>query len=154
MMPTDLENSLDENRKLKRSINGLQEQIGFFRVAAEKYQKRAIYVRKKYAQLMAKSKNGESLSSHGGSQAGADDKLRLKNSQLQTQIRNHKAQMDEKNEEVFKLKSKVAQISTLSKFRLDAQKHAKTCEKLTQRLLVLERNELKRKQYEELRSQL
>jgi len=48
-MPTDLENSLDENRKLKRSINGLQEQIGFFRVAAEKYQKRAIYVRKKYA---------------------------------------------------------------------------------------------------------
>lgn len=57
---------------------------------------------------MAKSKNGDALSSHGGSQAGADDKLRLKNSQLQTQIRSHKAKMDEKNEEVIKLRSKVA----------------------------------------------
>lgn len=49
MMPTDLENSLNENRKLKRTINGLQEQNSYFKVAAEKYQKRAIYVRKKYA---------------------------------------------------------------------------------------------------------
>ena len=49
MMPTDLENSLNENRKLKKTINGLQEQVTFFKVAAEKYQKRAIYVRKKYA---------------------------------------------------------------------------------------------------------
>ena len=48
MMPTDLENSLNENRKLKRSVNQLQEQVSFFKVAAEKYQKRAIYVRKKY----------------------------------------------------------------------------------------------------------
>lgn len=82
MIPTDLENSLDENRKLKRSINKMQEQIGFFRVAAEKYQKRAIYVRKKFAQLMAKTKNGDAMSVNSGSQAGADDKLRLNNSKL------------------------------------------------------------------------
>jgi hypothetical protein len=49
MMPTDLENSLNEMRKLKRTINSLQEQNSYFKVAAEKYQKRAIYVRKKYA---------------------------------------------------------------------------------------------------------
>ena len=61
MMPTDLENSLNEVRKLKRTVNGLQEQVSYFKVAAEKYQKRAIYVRKKYAQLMSKSKNGEAL---------------------------------------------------------------------------------------------
>ena len=58
MMPTDLENSLNEIRKLKRSVNGLQEQVSYFKVSAEKYQKRAIYVRKKYAQLVAKAKNG------------------------------------------------------------------------------------------------
>ena len=49
MMPTDLENSLNEIRKLKRTVNGLQEQVSFFKVAAEKYQNRAIYVRKKYS---------------------------------------------------------------------------------------------------------
>ena len=49
MMPTDLEHSLNEIRKLKRTINTLQEQNSFFKVAAEKYQKRAIFVRKKYA---------------------------------------------------------------------------------------------------------
>ena len=57
-MPTDLENSLNEIRKLKRTVNGLQEQVSYFKVTAEKYQKRAIYVRKKYTQLMSKAKNG------------------------------------------------------------------------------------------------
>ena len=57
MMPTDLENSLNEIRKLKRTVNGLQEQVSYFKVTAEKYQKRAIYVRKKYTQLMSKAKN-------------------------------------------------------------------------------------------------
>ena len=51
MMPTDLEHSLNEIRTLKKTVNGLQEQVTHFKVAAEKYQKRAIYVRKKYAQL-------------------------------------------------------------------------------------------------------
>lgn len=49
MMPIDLENSLNEVRKLKKTVNSLQEQVSYFKVAAEKYQKRAIYVRKKYA---------------------------------------------------------------------------------------------------------
>lgn len=88
MVPKDLEDSLNENRKLKRSINGLQEQVSFFKVAAEKYQKRAIYVRKKYAQLTSKQKNGEALSSAGS--AVGDDKLRLKCSQLQSQLANQK----------------------------------------------------------------
>lgn len=59
--------------------------------------------------------------------------------------------MEEKEEEISKLKAKVSQMSQLSKFRLEAEKHAKTCEKLTQRLLILERNEQKRSQYEEIR---
>ena len=62
--------------------------------------------------------------------------------------------LEEKNEEIGRLKSKVAGITQLQKFRLDAERNAKTAERLTQRLLVLERNELKRKQYEELRAQL
>ena len=37
MMPTDLENSLNEIRRLKRTVNGLQEQVSYFKVAAEKY---------------------------------------------------------------------------------------------------------------------
>ena len=85
MMPTDLENSLNEIRKLKRSVNGLQEQVSYFKVSAEKYQKRAIYVRKKYAQLVAKAKNG-GLSQQAASQlsgGSGDDRLRLKCSQLQ-----------------------------------------------------------------------
>jgi len=59
--------------------------------------------------------------------------------------------MEEKEQEINKLKSKVAQMSQLSKFRIEAEKNAKTCEKLTQRLLVLERNEQKKAQYEEIR---
>ena len=85
MNPMDLENSLNENRKLKRTINTLSEQNSTFRVAAEKYQKRAIYVRKKYAMLMAKTKNGGDIASQlsgSGSNTGADDKLRLKCSKL------------------------------------------------------------------------
>jgi len=53
---------------------------------------------------------------------------------------------------VIKLTKKLSGIQQLTRFRIDAQKNAKMCEKLTQRLLVLERNESKRKQYEELRS--
>ena len=45
-------------------------------------------------------------------------------------------------------------MNHLTKFRLEAEKYAKICDKLTQRLLLLERNEQKKKQYEELRSQL
>jgi len=102
---------------------------------------------------MAKTKPGEALSSQGSAQ-GADDKLRLRCSQLKEQIKSQRAQLDEKSAEIGKLKTKVASINQLSKFRLEAEKQAKLCEKLTQRLLVLERNELKRQQYEELRSQL
>ena len=81
MIPTDIENSLNENRKLKRTINGLQEQISYFKVAAEKYQKRAIYVRKKYAQLLSKTKNG-GVADGASTVSGNEDKLRLKVSQL------------------------------------------------------------------------
>ena len=49
--------------------------------------------------------------------------------------------MEDKESEIMKLRSKVAQMSQLGKFRIEAEKHAKTCDKLTQRLLVLERNE-------------
>ena len=52
--------------------------------------------------------------------------------------------MEEKVQEISKLKQKVANMSQLSKFRLEAEKYAKTCDKLTQRLLVVERNEQKR----------
>ena len=37
MMPTDLENSMNEIRRLKKTVNGLHEQVSFFKVAAEKY---------------------------------------------------------------------------------------------------------------------
>ena len=112
MMPTDLENSLNEIRKLKRTVNGLQEQVSYFKVAAEKYQNRAIYVRKKYAQLMSKAKNGKvALSSNADLQSinsASEDKLRLRCSQLQKTIRGHKSAMEEKEEEIQKLKAKVA----------------------------------------------
>ena len=62
MMPTDLENSLNEIIRLKRAVNTLQEQNSLFRVSAEKYQKRAIWIRKKYATLLAKTKNGDIVS--------------------------------------------------------------------------------------------
>ena len=62
--------------------------------------------------------------------------------------------MLEKDEEIAKLRKSVSQIAQLSKFRHDAERNAKTCEKLTTRLLTLERNEQKRKQYEEIRRQL
>ena len=39
--------------------------------------------------------------------------------------------MQEKVEEISKLKAKVAQMSQLSKFRVEAEKYAKTCDKLT-----------------------
>lgn len=84
----------------------------------------------------------------------ADDKLRLKCSKLTEQIRKHTSIMDEKNKEIAKLKSKVGNVAQFSKFRLEAEKYAKMCDKLTQRLLLLERNEQKVKQYEELRGQL
>ena len=136
MMPTDLENSMNEIRRLKKTVNGLHEQVSFFKVAAEKYQKRAIYFRKKYAQLVAKTKNNgtntdlQSVNSAGASNSG-DDKMRLRCSKLQQTINGHKEAMQEKVEEISKLKAKVAQMSQLSKFRLEAEKYAKTCDKLT-----------------------
>ena len=85
MLPKDLEDSLNEIRKLKSTVNGLQEQVSYFKVAAEKYQKRAIYVRKKYTQLQAKAKAGGIGSLNGdlgamsqASGGSSDDKLRLR----------------------------------------------------------------------------
>ena len=68
--------------------------------------------------LLAKTKNGDSKSIH--SNPSTDDKLRLKCSQLQSQIRQHSQQVTDKNDEITKLKQKVAGISQLSKFRLEA----------------------------------
>ena len=70
--------------------------------------------------LLAKTKNGDNSSKSMHSNASSDDKLRLKCSQLQSQIRQHTQQMTEKNDEITKLKQKVAGISQLSKFRLEA----------------------------------
>ena len=47
----DLENAMIENRRLKKDIKTLRDDNQFLKVNAEKYQKRAVYVRKKFTEL-------------------------------------------------------------------------------------------------------
>ncbi len=48
MQPNDLEGVMAELRQLKKENIGLLEERLLLKVAADKYEKRAIYVRKKY----------------------------------------------------------------------------------------------------------
>jgi hypothetical protein len=57
---------------------------------------------------MAKTKNGGDLALSAAGSTTSDDKIRLKCSQQQAQIRKHNSVVDEKNQEIGKLKSKVA----------------------------------------------
>lgn len=59
MQVNDLEGSLAEIIRLKREKNILIEQRQFFKVNSDKYQKRAIFIRKKYTELKSvlKEKN-------------------------------------------------------------------------------------------------
>ena len=70
----DLEAAMHEITRLKKDINTLLEENSFFKVSAEKYQKRAIYVRKKYTEMTAKTKTSNVLTTE---QSNIDSKYRL-----------------------------------------------------------------------------
>ena len=73
---------------------------------------------------MSKAKSGKlplgNADLQSNSSAASEDKLRLRCSQLQKTIRGHKSEMEDKEQEIIKLKSKVAQMAQLSKFRIEA----------------------------------
>ena len=71
--PMDLEAAMHEIRRLKKDINILLEENSHFRVAAEKYQKRALYVRKKYTELTSKTKTSDVITKE---QTNIDSKYR------------------------------------------------------------------------------
>ena len=62
--------------------------------------------------------------------------------------------LSEKEEELQRLKTKIAQFTGENKWRVEATKLSKTVEKLTARLLKLEKDEVMREKYEMLRRQI
>ena len=62
--------------------------------------------------------------------------------------------MQKKNEDMALLRQKTDGSIQTNKFRLENDKLKKSLDKATQRLMILEQNETKRKQYEDLRRQL
>jgi len=80
----DLEAAMHEITRLKRDINTLLEEQSFLKVAADKYQKRAIYVRKKYTELTAKTKTNNVIEKE---QTSIDSKFRIKCNKLQDKIK-------------------------------------------------------------------
>ena len=80
----DLEAAMHEITRLKRDINTLLEEQSFLKVAADKYQKRAIYVRKKYTELTAKTKTNNVIEME---QTSVDSKFRIKCNKLQDKIK-------------------------------------------------------------------
>ena len=82
--PMDLEGAMHEITRLKKDINILLEENSFFKVSCEKYQQRAIYVRKKYVQLSAKTKTSNVIEKE---QTSVDSKYRIKCNKLQDQVK-------------------------------------------------------------------
>jgi hypothetical protein len=63
LQPNDLESVQDELRRLKMQNKILNEERMSLKVAADKYEKRAVYVRKKYQSLVEKTSNNSENSS-------------------------------------------------------------------------------------------
>ena len=128
---------------MKKENKDLIDERQHLKVAADKYQKRAIYVRKKFAELQAKS--GNVNYSHADPQLATDSKYRLKCSQLQKQLKEKEKEISQKNEEVSTYKQKVAQMATFRAFRIEATKLRGQVTKLSSRLIQLEKDAQKRK---------
>lgn len=77
MQPYDNEGLLEELRQLKRENTELKEDKQLLKVAADKYENRAIYLRKKYQQLVEKASLGSESSSNA-----PPDRARLQSSLL------------------------------------------------------------------------
>ena len=101
--PMDLEAAMHEITRLKRDINTLLEEQSYLKVQAEKYQKRSIYVRKKYTELTTKTKTSNVITME---QTQLDSKLRIKCNKLQDQIKKLNEQMQKKNEDMALLRQK------------------------------------------------
>ena len=87
-------------------------------------------------------------------QTNLDSKLRIKCNKLQDQVKKLNDQMMKKNEDMALLRQKADGSIQTNKFRIENEKLKKTIDKTTQRLYVLEQNETKRKQYDDIRQQL
>lgn len=103
MQPNDIESAMEELRRLKKENTGLIEERLLLKVAAEKYEKRAIYVRKKYQQLKEKHNLGSDATSTAN-----QDNLRLKTSQLKSKLKGKEAELALKDAELQKLKIKIS----------------------------------------------
>ena len=84
MKVDDLEKASHEIRRLKKENLKLQEDNTFLKVNAEKYQKRAIYVRKKFGELTSKTQSDDFKQM---TQTQVDSKYRLQCSQLQKKLK-------------------------------------------------------------------
>ena len=93
---------MEEIRRLKKENNKLNEERVELKVAAEKYQTRAIYVRKKFAQLKVQT---EKPAINSQASSNETNKYRLKCSQLQAQLKKSNEALESKKSETENLKS-------------------------------------------------
>ncbi len=95
MQVNDLEGALEEIRRLKKENNQLIEQRQFYKVSSEKYQNRALYLRKKFASVKTTDQPKP-----------IDATLRLQNSQLKVSLKKKASENDNLKREIADLKTK------------------------------------------------
>jgi hypothetical protein len=89
MQPYDVEEVLAELHRVKKENLALIEERTLLRVAADKYEKRAIYTRRKYQELLSKPNDTPSTN---------NEKLRLKVTTLKQQLKAKEQELINKEE--------------------------------------------------------
>jgi len=143
--------------RLKKDNNRLDQEKLELKVAAEKYQKRAIYTRKKFAELKVSIDTGKVRPASATSKNTTEDasKYRLKCSELTAQLRIMKDSVDTSKGEVELIKSKLDAIGgEKSGFRSENEKLKLTISKMTEKLLKLEKNDKRKKQYAKIQEKI
>lgn len=135
MQVNDLEGALAEIIRLKRENNMLIEQRQFFKVNSDKYQKRAILMRKKYTELKSVLKEKHPKKPKDPSE------YRLLYTQAKSSLKNKQSECEQLRSDLNTQKTRAANFqSEASSMRHSANEARKQVKKLTDRLLKLEDN--------------
>ena len=133
MKPNDLESAMEELRRHKQEINTLIDERNFFKISSDKYQRRAIYCRKKYTEI----KQMRGTACEGGR---GDAQLRLKCTEMKEALKQKQKELTDLRTDLGNFKSKLATSKQSSaQYRQEAQEKTKQNEKLSFKVLNLEK---------------
>ena len=156
---SDPEKAAEEIRALKKENTRLATENKTLVVDAEKYKKRAVYVRKKFVELKdiyekatGKKAKDVSVASNGSIDAS---RYRLKCTQLSGQLKGQNDKFEKKEQEMDKLKIKLGGLADKNSiWSMENAKLREAVQKLTHKLVKLEKDDTKRSQYEVIKSKI